>query len=123
MFTDIDYKHPDVQDEMKRWISWFINETGVDGLRLDAIKHINDWFIRDFMHHVRGEFGRIYAVGEYSYYDGMDIEEYLHNVEHQIDLFDVALHYNLNNARRMALGTTCVNYLTTPSWQRIRDTR
>ena len=80
---------------MKRWISWFIRETGVDGVRLDAIKHINDWFIRDFMLHARGEFGDdFYAVGEYSYYDGMDIEEYLHNVEHQIDLFDVALQYN-----------------------------
>ena len=95
MFTDIDYKHPQVQEETKRWISWFIRETGIDGVRLDAIKHINDWFIRDFIDHVRSEFGAdFYAVGEYSYYDGMDIEEYLHNVEHKIDLFDMALHYN-----------------------------
>ncbi len=35
-----------------------------------------------------------YVVGEYSYYDGMDIEEYMRNVEYKIDLFDVALHYN-----------------------------
>lgn len=95
MFTDVDYKHPDVQAETKKWISWFIRETGVDGIRLDAIKHINDWFVKELVDHVRGEFGDdFYVVGEYWYYDEMAIDQYLHNVEYKIDLFDVALHFN-----------------------------
>lgn len=95
MFTDVDYKHPDVQEETKRWLSWFIRETGVDGIRLDAIKHINDWFINDLIKHVKGEFGdNFYVVGEYWYYNNMVITDYLHAVEHNMDLFDVALHFN-----------------------------
>ena len=57
MFTDIDYKHPEVYEETKRWISWFIKETKIDGIRLDAIKHINDWFVDDLIKHVKEEFG------------------------------------------------------------------
>lgn len=99
MFNDIDYKHPAVYEETKRWISWFIKETKVDGIRLDAIKHINDWFIDDLIKHVKGEFGDdFYAVGEYWYYDKMVISEYLHNVDYNISLFDVALHFNFKQA-------------------------
>ncbi len=99
MFTDVDYKHPDVYNETKKWLSWFIRETGVDGIRLDAIKHINDWFIKDIVDHVRGEFGEdFYVVGEYWYYDQLVIEEYLRNVDYSIDLFDVALHFNFKKA-------------------------
>lgn len=95
MFTDVDYKHPDVQAETKRWISWFIRETGVDGIRLDAIKHINDWFVKDLVDHVKGEFGEdFYVAGEYWYYDNMVITDYLHAVDYKINLFDVALHFN-----------------------------
>ncbi len=99
MFTDVDYKHPDVYNETKKWLSWFIRKTGVDGIRLDAIKHINDWFIKDIVDHVRGEFGEdFYVVGEYWYYDQLVIEEYLRNVDYSIDLFDVALHFNFKKA-------------------------
>ena len=95
LYNDIDFKHPDVRNELKRWISWFINETGVDGIRLDAIKHISDWFIKEFIEHVRHEFSEdFYVVGEYSYYEGMDMDPFLQKVEHRIDLFDVALHYH-----------------------------
>lgn len=95
MFTDIDYKHPDVQEETKRWISWFIRETGVDGIRLDAIKHINDWFMKDLVEHVKHEFGDdFYIAGEYWYYDKMVITDYLRTVDYKINLFDVALHFN-----------------------------
>ncbi|MGI6073070.1 MAG: alpha-amylase [Fermentimonas sp.] len=99
MFTDIDYKHPDVQEETKKWISWFIRETGIDGIRLDAIKHINDWFMRDLVNYVKQEFGEdFYAVGEYWFYDKMIITEYLKAVDYKIDLFDVALHFNFKHS-------------------------
>ncbi len=95
MFTDVDYKHPDVQEETKRWISWFIHETGVDGVRLDAIKHINDWFMKDLVDHLKHEFGEdFYIAGEYWYYDNMVITDYLRVVDYKINLFDVALHFN-----------------------------
>lgn len=95
LYNDIDFKHPDVREELKRWISWFINETKVDGLRLDAIKHMSDWFIREFIGHVRAEFGEeFFIAGEYSYYVDMDLDPFLANVEHRLDLYDVVLHYH-----------------------------
>ncbi|MDD4778348.1 MAG: alpha-amylase [Fermentimonas sp.] len=95
LYNDIDFKIPDVREEIKKWITWFINETKVDGLRLDAIKHISDWFIKEFIGHIRSEFGEDYFIaGEYSHYEGNDMDTFLHNVEHRLDLFDVVLHYN-----------------------------
>ncbi|KAF5055394.1 alpha-amylase [Petrimonas sulfuriphila] len=95
LYNDIDFKHRDVREELKRWISWFIKETKVDGLRLDAIKHISDWYIKEFIEHVRAEFGESFFIaGEYSYYENMDMNPFLMNVEHRLDLFDVVLHYH-----------------------------
>ena len=39
-----------------------------------------------------------YAVGEYWKNDTESLEAYLSQVEYNVDLFDVALHYNLNEA-------------------------
>src|SRR5512133_1959541 len=41
MFADLDFTEPEVREEIRRWGSWYLNETGVDGFRLDAIKHIS----------------------------------------------------------------------------------
>ena len=49
MYADIDYGHPAVVEEVKKWADWYIKETGVDGFRLDAVKHINDQFVQDFV--------------------------------------------------------------------------
>lgn len=40
MYADIDYDHPDVAAEIKRWGTWYANELQLDGFRLDAVKHI-----------------------------------------------------------------------------------
>jgi len=99
MFADIDYNHPQVRVETMKWIDWFITETKVDGVRLDAIKHINDWFMRDFVNHMRETFGpEFYCVGEYWSPDKSKLENYMRNTDYQIDLFDVPLHYKFYQA-------------------------
>lgn len=99
MFADVDYSHPRVQEETLRWISWFLGETNVDGIRLDAIKHINDGFTRDFVNHIRENHGKdFYCVGEYWSTNGEVLENYMQNTEYTIDLFDVALHHHLYQA-------------------------
>jgi alpha-amylase len=56
---------------------------------------MSDWFIREFIGHVRAEFGEdFYIAGEYSYYVDMDLDPFLANVEHRLDLYDVVLHYH-----------------------------
>ena len=64
MFADIDFDHPEVVEEMKKWGIWVSNELNLDGMRLDAIKHINDQFIKHFLEAVRNNRGNdFYAVG------------------------------------------------------------
>ena len=101
MFANIDYERGDVVEEMKRWGVWVANELNLDGFRLDAIKHINNIFIEEFLKEVRRVRGEdFYAVGEYWKGDLESIEEYLDNVNYQADLFDVPLHFNFFTASK-----------------------
>lgn len=99
MYANVDYDHPKVREETFKWIDWFVKETKVDGIRLDAIKHINDWFMKDFVNYIRDNFGpNFYCVGEYWSPDKKTLENYIRNTDYQIDLFDVPLHYKFHQA-------------------------
>lgn len=99
MFADIDLDHPDVIQELKNWGVWVARELNLDGMRLDAIKHMNDQFIKQFLETVRADRGeKFYAVGEYWKNDRASLDEYLAHVEYEVDLFDVPLHYNVYRA-------------------------
>lgn len=101
MFNDIDYKNEDVVKEIRNWALWFVHETKVDGFRLDAVKHIHDFFLRDLIRLLRSEYrSDFYAVGEYWTKDEESIERFLINTEFEMDLFDVNLHFNLHNASK-----------------------
>lgn len=99
MFANIDYKHPEVIEEMKHWGVWVAEELDLDGMRLDALKHINANFIREFLAEVRRVRGAdFYAVGEYWKDDKEAMGDYLSEENYQVDLFDVPLHYNMYEA-------------------------
>ena len=99
MFSNIDYTNHEVYEHTLEWMSWFIKETKVDGIRLDAIKHINDWFIKDLVLKVKEEFGEdFYSVGEYWSTQMTTIETYLNEVDFQFDVFDVPLHFKFHAA-------------------------
>ena len=101
MFANIDYDHPEVVDEMNKWGIWVADELDLDGFRLDAIKHINSNFIEGFLKEVRKVKGdKFYAVGEYWKDDLESIQEYLNNVDYEVELFDVPLHYNFFTASK-----------------------
>ncbi|GGN93854.1 alpha-amylase [Saccharibacillus kuerlensis] len=99
MFANIDYRLPEVREEMMSWGRWLVDTLQCSGYRLDAIKHINHDFIREFaseMIRKRGE--DFYIVGEFWNNDLNTCREFLDTVDYQIDLFDVALHYKLHAA-------------------------
>ncbi len=101
MFANIDFDHPEVVEEMTRWGRWVARELDLDGMRLDAIKHINDEFIRGFLKAVREERGAdFYAVGEYWHKDLDALGAYLGEERYKIDLFDVPLHFNMHKASK-----------------------
>lgn len=101
MFADIDYDREDVTEEVISWAKWFINETGIDGFRLDAVKHINEAFIHRLVTEIREEYGEdFYVVAEYWNNDYDYLEQYLEAQDFDFDLFDVMLHYNFSNASK-----------------------
>lgn len=99
MFADIDHKHPDVKEELFRWGEWFVDFLPIDGMRFDALKHIQDQFIRDFIVHLENKVERdFYFFGEYWKQDPAEANHYLYETKYNTDLFDVALHFHLVEA-------------------------
>ncbi len=99
MGMNVDMANPAVIRETQNWLSWYINETHIDGLRLDAVKHISFSFYAKLLPYIREETGmEIPAVGEYWSGDLERLLHYLDMVNNQMALFDVALHYNFFDA-------------------------
>lgn len=101
MYADIDYEHPDVKEEVKRWSEWYLNETGVDGFRLDAVKHIDGGFVDEFIKNIHEKQGNdFYTVGEYWKKNHETLENYIEDTDWNVDLFDVSLHMNFAEASK-----------------------
>ncbi|MGD6816402.1 alpha-amylase [Metabacillus sp. 113a] len=99
MFANIDYDHPDVQKEMIEWGKWLADTLDCDGYRLDAIKHINHEFIKNFAKETAAHRGEnFYMVGEFWNSELAACQEFLDQIDYQMDLFDVSLHYKLHEA-------------------------
>jgi len=97
--NDIDLNHPDVIQELNHWGKWVSKELNLDGMRLDAIKHMENNFIKQFLETMRSDHGeQFYAVGEYWNGDLETLDTYLESVGNTINLFDVPLHYNMFGA-------------------------
>ena len=101
MGADIDFTNKEVVEECYKWAKWYLEETGVDGFRLDAVKHINAKFYNDFITKIKTETKKdLFTVGEYWSADISKLNRYIEETEGQISLFDVPLHYNLYNASK-----------------------
>ena len=101
MNADIDHSHPEVREEIFKWVDWFMEETGVDGFRYDALKHISDEFIYDLSKHIMEKKKEdFYLFGEYWQYDEGQIDGYLDDTDWKIDLFDVPLHFHMQEASK-----------------------
>lgn len=101
MNADIDHSHPEVREEIFKWVDWFIEETKVDGFRYDALKHISDEFIYDLSKYImEKKKDDFYLFGEYWQYDEGQIDGYLDDTNWKIDLFDVPLHFHFEEASK-----------------------
>ena len=98
MGSDVHVGDPAVSAEMDRWGRWYVETTGVDGLRLDALKHVGADFFARWLPELRRATGRaLPAVGEYWSRDVVELEGYLEAVPF-MSLFDVPLHFHLHAA-------------------------
>ncbi len=100
--NDIDLNHPEVIKELNHWGIWVSKELSLDGMRLDAIKHMDANFVKQFLETIRAERGEnFFAVGEYWKGDLPTLNTYLNTVGNNLCLFDVTLHYNLYEASQI----------------------
>ena len=102
MYSDIEFRNPAVRDELKKWGLWFYNTTGIDGFRLDAVKHIAPQFYNEWLAYMRAETGKeLFAVGEYWAPGKLPLlEKYIEATEGKMSIFDAALHHSLHAAAK-----------------------
>ena len=101
MGCDLDMNHPEVRGELKYWGEWMLDTIGVDGFRLDAIKHIQGDFFNEWLDHLEARAGReLFTVGEYWSEDFGALSWYIGNAGGRLNLFDVPLHYNFHRASK-----------------------
>ncbi len=99
MGADIDLNNFDVITELQTWGKWYVTETGIDGFRLDALKHIRTEFYVNWLKNLREEMDKgLYTVGEYWSADIDTMTQYIEKIDGCMSLFDVPLHYNLYRA-------------------------
>ena len=101
MGADVDYRIPEVVEEITRWGKWYLDFTGVDSLRLDAVKHISHAMFPYWLAQLREHSGReLFAVGEYWMDNLYYLMRYLDDCGHCMNLFDVPLHYQFERAAK-----------------------
>lgn len=98
MGADVDVDSPKVRRQLAKWGKWYLELTGVDGVRLDAVKHMSRQFYLDWLGEMREKSGKeLFAVGEYWSKDTAELTAYL-GKEKAMSLFDVPLHFNFYRA-------------------------
>ena len=97
--NNLDLQHPEVISELNKWGLWVVNELNLDGVRMDAIKHMDAQFTKQFLETLRANHSEhFFAVGEYWTGDLDVLQKYLEFLDYKIDLFDVPLHYKMYQA-------------------------
>ena len=101
MGCDLDFQHEEVRREVTEWGKWYLDTTGVDGFRLDAVKHISSWFFPEWLDAMERHAGRdLFVVAEYWSPDVSSLHWYLDKLGGRITAFGVPLHYHFAEASR-----------------------
>ncbi len=99
MGNDIEFRNPHVRKELKKWGEWYVKTTGIDGFRLDALKHITPNFFPEWLDHLNRKFKKnFFCVGEYWQNNVYALMNYIATTGERIKLFDVPLHFNFYDA-------------------------
>ena len=86
---DLNQENPATAGELKNWISWLRTQTGIDGLRVDTVKHAPKWFWRDF-----DVAANTFTLGEVFSGDPGYVADYTNYLDATLDF---PLYYTINN--------------------------
>jgi alpha-amylase len=101
MFADMDYSQPDVRADVLNWGEWLGKEVKLSGMRLDAVKHYSEDFLRTFIRHLDDTVGKDwFFVAEYWTAEFAILAPYITRMNCRMSLFDVQLLYNLSYASK-----------------------
>lgn len=100
ILNDIETRNPAVREELKRWGKWYYDTVQFDGVRLDAVKHINPGFFIEWLNYMRAEINpNLFALGEYWLSDDLPVLlKYIEATGKKMSLFDAPLHHNFSVA-------------------------
>jgi alpha-amylase len=93
---DMNQDEPYVRDQLFAWLRWLDDQTGVDGYRIDAVKHMPPGFTEGLLWQVQeGQGQQRFCVGEY--YDGNPhtLAWWTHAVQGRSGVFDFTLFFQL----------------------------
>nr|UBX54574.1 glycoside hydrolase [Aspergillus sp.] len=92
MFADLDLSHPEVREDLLNWGTWITNELALDGMRLDAAKHMSTGFQKTFVEHLRTTANpNCFIMGEYWTGDVREVMQYLEEMQYTVCAYDVPL--------------------------------
>ncbi len=101
MGCNLDIENPDVREELFHWGEWYLETTGVDGFRFDAVKHVGAWFFVQWLDHLRLHTDReLFAVGEYWSGNRAALQHFIETTGRRVMLFDAVLQFNFATASR-----------------------
>jgi alpha-amylase len=101
MGCNVDTKNPDVRTELLYWGKWYLDTTGIDGFRIDAVKNLDQEFVQEWIGKMRQHSGKkLFAVGEYWSGQFRDIDRFIAKTQGALMLFDVRLHFNFTYASK-----------------------
>ncbi|RYY28856.1 MAG: alpha-amylase [Chitinophagaceae bacterium] len=100
ILNDIEMRNPAVREEMKKWIRWYYETVPFDGVRLDAVKHMNPAFFIEWIDFIKKEINPdLFVVGEFWLSDDLSVLlKYLEAIGNRMSLFDAPLHHNFSIA-------------------------
>ncbi len=105
MGCDLDMDHPEVAGELVHWGQWVVKETGIDGFRFDAVKHVRAEFFRDWLNQVSEKTQKeLFAVGEYWSYEVEALHHFIATTNGRVTLFDAPLHHSFHVASKAGNG-------------------
>lgn len=111
MYADIDMNNSEVVKELKTWGEWYVDFAGLDGFRLDAVKHIDYDFFADWLTDVRKATGKeLFTVGEFYSSSVSELNNYISATNGTMSLFDFPLHYRFVDASNSG-GSYDMRYL------------
>jgi len=101
MGSDIDYAHPEAEQDVLNWGKWLARELPLMGIRFDAIKHYSEEFLLKFVTQMDEHYGKgWFFVGEFWKDSLDDMTAYLGRMHKKFSLFDAPLVYRFSSISR-----------------------